>query len=129
MLKEIKNDVFNIANRIKEINKNYIVYFNTEISKYELYHEKHGYVLTFPYDELDSRCIDYTLSTRADRIDVKKFMEDIDRYNDNLEKKRLEAQIDKTSYEAKEILKFVDKSVTREVTEELIKEVEGRKWF
>ncbi len=127
MLKEIKNDVFNIANRLKEINKNYIVYFNTEIRKYELYHEKHGYVLTFPYDELDSRSIEYTLSTRADRIDVKKYIEDIDHYNENLEKKRLEAQIDKTSYESKEILKFVDKSVTREVTEELVKEVEGRK--
>ena len=129
MLKEIKNDVFNIANRIKEINKNYIVYFNTEISKYELYHEKHGHCLTFPYDELDSRSIEYTLSTRADRIDIKKYIDDIDRYNENLKKKRLEAQFDRTSYEAKEILKFVDKSVTREVTEELIKEVEGVKWF
>ncbi len=127
MLKEIKNDVFNISNRIKEINKNYIVYFNTEIKKYELYHKKYGYCLTFPYDELDSRCIEYTLSTRADRIDVKKFVEDIDRYNENIEKKAIEAQIDKTTYEAKEILKFVGKSVTREVTEELIKEVEGVK--
>jgi len=128
MLREIKKDVFNIANRLKEINKNYIVYFNTDSNKYELHHKKHGFCISFPFDELDCRCIDYTLSTRADRIDVKKYIEEIDNYNSNLEKKRMAASMDKTAYESKEILKFVDKSVTREVTKELIKEVEGVKW-
>lgn len=130
MLKEIKTDVFNISKRIKAIDKNYMIFYNTDEKRYELHHNKQkkdigiSFLLVFPYDTLDERAIEYTLSTRADKIDIKKYIENIDEYNNYLEEKHLSDSMDKLSYESKEILKFVDKSVTREVTADLIREVE-----
>ena len=87
MLKEIKTDVFNISKRIKAIDKNYMIFYNTDEKRYELHHMKQkknigiSFLLVFPYDTLDERAIEYTLSTRADKIDIKKYIENIDEYN------------------------------------------------
>ena len=56
---------------------------------------------------------------------MKIYIEDIDKHNDYLEQKYLSDSMDKLYYESKEILKFVDKSVIREITAELINEAEG----
>ncbi len=40
MLKLIKNDMFNIVKRIKKLDANYLVYYNTDKKRYELYYNQ-----------------------------------------------------------------------------------------
>ena len=62
----IKNDIFNIAKRLKSIDKKYFIVFNSDRNKYEVHYAraKNTYELTIPYDTLDARTIDFVLKTR-----------------------------------------------------------------
>lgn len=57
-LELIKNDFFNIAERLKEINPQYALFFNHIADRYEVYV---GEMLVFivPYDELDERTLKF----------------------------------------------------------------------
>lgn len=75
---KITHDLFDIAERVKEINKNYEIYFDTVLQKYVLtafgVHQS-----IIPYDELDVRTLDYVYETRIENAE--KVLEDIDRHN------------------------------------------------
>lgn len=68
---EIDGDVYFIAERLKEIDFNYFILYNTKKKCYEIHH--HGqsdtYCLTVPYDELDERTIDFVNKTRVENRD------------------------------------------------------------
>lgn len=69
---EIKNDLFDIANRLKQIDKDYFVLFNTSKKVFELHAKGQpysSYCLTFPYTELDERAVSLALKTRAENKD------------------------------------------------------------
>lgn len=68
----VESNVFDIPNRLREINSNYFVMFNPSTQLFEL-HDKSQTVthcLTFPFDELDGRCIDYTRERLVHRADI-----------------------------------------------------------
>lgn len=74
----ITNDVYDIAQRLQEIDSDYRVYFDTDRQKFLLM-RKGILELIFPYDELDERTIKharYTLVTNANQI-----LDDIEKEN------------------------------------------------
>lgn len=81
----IKSDLFNISNRIKQIDPKYFVVFNKKRKKFEVHYKrlKNTYELTIPYDSLDSRAVDFVQKTRIENR--KKIMEEIEKSNKLLE--------------------------------------------
>ena len=81
----IKSDLFNISNRIKQIDPKYFVVFNKKRKKFEVHYKrlKNTYELTIPYDNLDSRAIDFVQKTRIENR--KKILEEIEKSNKLLE--------------------------------------------
>ena len=79
----VSHDVYNIANRIKCIDRDYFVVFNTIKRKYEIHNSAQlssSYCLTLPYDCLDARALDYVYMTMVGNIE--ELIEKIDREND-----------------------------------------------
>lgn len=99
----IKNDIFNIAKRLKSIDKKYFIVFNSDRNKYEVHYSraKNTYELTIPYDKLDARTIDFVLKTRIQN--KQKIFEEIENSNKKLEQqniKNLIEKIDRRIYES-----------------------------
>lgn len=82
MKKNILFDVYNISKRIKNIERNYYIVFNTSSKKFEVHNSSQigsSYCLTLPYDKLDERALKYVRSTNCTNID--EILEQIE--NDN----------------------------------------------
>lgn len=87
---QIKSDVFDIVDRLKEIDKDYFVVFSLAKSKFELHHATQPmttYCLTFPFDCLDERCVDLTLKTR--RQNKEELIGEMERENEKLTKEKI----------------------------------------
>lgn len=82
----IENDLFDISNRIKSIDRDYVIYRNMLNKKFELHNTRYspGLQVVLPFDELDMRTIDYTVNTRVENI--KKAAEEMEKENQRLEK-------------------------------------------
>ena len=83
----IKDDVYGIVKRIREIDDGYFIVLNTLRKKYEIHNinNKNGtYCFTSPYDNLDSRTYDYTQRTRIENSD--KLLKEIEIKNEKIKK-------------------------------------------
>lgn len=88
MLIEIKNDVYFILSRLKEIDENYQIFYNTRRKVFEVHNKAQigdSYCLTVPYGVLDSRLIELVRKTRVENS--KKLFEEIDKQNEQIENK------------------------------------------
>ena len=68
---KICSDVYNISKRIKYIDKDYYVVYDTSKQHFEVHNSSQigtSYCLTLPYDELDERAIKYVLKTQSANI-------------------------------------------------------------
>ena len=84
---EIKNDLFDIANRLKEIDPRYEVFFDTEKQKFVIY--ANGVPqLTIPYDNLDTRTLSYVRYTRVENAET--VLKDVDGYNARKDRESIE---------------------------------------
>jgi hypothetical protein len=84
---EITNDLFDIAQRLKDVNEDYVLYFNVEKQHYEVHNRKqYPSTLAFvvPYDELDARTIKYARFTSVNNST--KLFEEIEKNNAMLDK-------------------------------------------
>ncbi|MGN1213218.1 MAG: hypothetical protein ACI4TZ_04165 [Christensenellales bacterium] len=83
----IKNDLFNIVNRLKSIDKKYFIVYNCKKHKYEVHYRraKNTYELTVPYDKLDARTISLVQKTKIEN--QRQFLESIERENQILQQK------------------------------------------
>jgi hypothetical protein len=87
MLVEIQNDVYFINSRLKEIDENYQIFFNTRKRSFEVHNKGQigsSYCLTAPYSSLDARLIDFVRKTRVENR--RKLIEEIDKNNEKLDK-------------------------------------------
>lgn len=87
----VKNDLYDIAERIKEIDSSYFILLNRCNGRYEVHStENIGETFCFvvPYRTLDVRTLNYCRETRVER-DVAAMIDD---YNDKLEKSWLKGQ-------------------------------------
>ena len=107
---KIENDVFEITERIKEIDEGYYIVFDTKKQAYELHNleQPNSYCLTVPYADLDTRLIDLLLYTNIRNID--NIIEDIDNNNSIIEDNVLNNVKEQTNYMVKEICDFANNS-------------------
>ena len=85
---EVDSDCLEIVRRIKEIDDDYFVMFDSENHKFQLHSrsQKNTYCLTFPYDTLDERAVLYVLKTRVQNSD--KIFAELEEENRKLEEKK-----------------------------------------
>lgn len=105
----INNNVFDVLNRIKRINKNFYVVFNTVSKKFELHSCEYGrnsYVLTFPYDSLDVRAVNYVLKTFNSKPIS---LDEVELYNENVKKKQLEKVQNENDYKTRKMYDYYNK--------------------
>lgn len=92
---KIEGDPYFIAQRLKEIDDSYEVYFNLEVGKYEVHSNqqvKGSFCFRLPFEILDERTLSHALRTRIENRD--KIIAEIERQNLLLEKKNLKKQVD-----------------------------------
>ena len=69
---EIRHDVYEISKRIKNIDKDYYVVYDTSKGKFEVHNTSqidNTFCLTLPYEFLDERTLKYVVETRSENID------------------------------------------------------------
>lgn len=82
----IKNDVFDIASRLREINKDFRVYFDTDRQKF-IVMRNNVLELIFPFEELDERAIKHARYTSVQNIE--KIIYDLEKENKQAEQDSL----------------------------------------
>lgn len=68
---KITHDVFDIADRLKEISPDYFVMYDTELGRFEIHSAAQSpdtLSLVLPYDTLDCRAVDLVISTRKEHM-------------------------------------------------------------
>lgn len=106
---KINEDTFDIVERIKEIDENYYVVYDTKNSRFEMHYE--GIPQTFCFvigEELDNRAIDkiYSTSVRfADNI-----IDEIDNNNKIIEDKNMQSIKSNADYMFREIYRYSSNS-------------------
>ena len=112
---KIESDVYDIVDRIKEIDEGYFIIYNTKSRCFELhnYNQADTYCLRIPYDCIDERVIDLIYNSLSSNIDV--IIENIDNNNELIEKKNMESIRDVSDYKVREVYKFANNS-SKEIT-------------
>lgn len=95
----ITNDLFDIAARLRAVKSTYLVYYNAQKQRYEVY-DHDSFAFAVPYDELDSRTIDYARMTSVQNSD--KIFEEIERNNNYVTNKAIQSAVNNTVSKIKE---------------------------
>lgn len=69
---KITHDVFDIADRIKEISPDYFVMYDKALNRFEIHNARQSpdtLSLVLPYDTLDCRAVELVLKTRVQNIE------------------------------------------------------------
>ncbi len=103
---EVHSDLYDIVDRLKEIDYRYKVFYNPRKSKFELHirkGDKVSYLLTFPFNTLDSRAITHCYRTRVERKE--KLLKEIETNNARIEKENLYKAKKQAEYKAEQALR------------------------
>ena len=82
MIIKIETDVYFIAQRLRGIDNNYFVVYNTKTKKYEIHYSGQiggSFCLSLPYDVLDERAIEMVYKTKIEN--AKKLFNEIEKDN------------------------------------------------
>ena len=82
-LEHIHNDLFDIADRLKEVDERYELYFNRKLGRFEI-HANGALQIAVPFNRLDERTVVLARKTRLENLE--KIVESIDRENARLDK-------------------------------------------
>lgn len=120
----VLSHAMDIPVRLKEVNRDFFVMFNTRTQRYEIHCASQlgdTMACSLPFDELDARAIRYAREFSAAR--TKQIAEEIERYNEKLEKDRYDAMLDKANYKCREAFNYLkNNSKTDEIPEEVLRE-------
>lgn len=105
----IENDLFGIAERLRNIDSDYVVYYDNCSRKFELHNMRFRPTLQiiFPYQELDKRAVDYTLKTQVDKI-LKEILS-IDEHNQKIIESREASLIDEVTKKLESAIRYIDR--------------------
>ena len=108
---EIKNDMFDISNRLKNIDSTYFILYDKIRGKYELHStaQVDTYCATIPYKKLDKRAIDFALKTRRENID--RIILEMEENNKKLEMREVDNILDRAKYDLNSKLKYYENKV------------------
>ena len=102
----IENDVYNIAKRIKYIDRDYFIMYNTSKENYEIHNSSQQgstYCVTIPYNTLDERTLDFVYKTQSKNIEeILCEIENENKLHENAEKSRVFLQLNES---VKDVLK------------------------
>ena len=121
----ITSNVFDIPERLKELDERFFVVFNRQTQRYEVHVTGQqggtlGCVIPY-YLALDARTVEYVREHMAARTEA--IAEEIERYNEKLERDTMAAHMDKAAYKMKNAIKYADAHSDAEaVPKELINE-------
>ena len=88
---KIERDLYDISDRLKELDPDYGVVYDDVLRRFEL--TKGGvFTAVIPYKNLDERTLEFAFYTRFDNAE--QVIKDIDRHNEELEKKRIKEMQD-----------------------------------
>lgn len=116
--------IYDIPVRLKEVNGDFFVMFNTRSQKYEVHCKSQPFdtlACVLPFDELDARAITYVREFARERTED--IAREIDQYNDELDRKEKAALIDKANYKCREAFNYLkNNSKTDAIPQEVIAE-------
>lgn len=117
---KIDSDVYDIVDRIKEIDDGYFILYDTNRKVFEVHNKNQfdSYCLTVVDGVLDSRVID--LLYKSNIVFIDNIVEDIDNTNEEIERKGKQKIKDDTDYRIREMYKFLNNS-SKEIGEDLFK--------
>lgn len=113
----LEDDVFKIGERLREIEDGYFIVYDTRANRYEVHSAYNRgsstYAFIVPYDELDSRTIDYCIRTRVANTDrLLKEMEENNRKIRESSERKFHNDIEAASLEtATDVSYAMDKDV------------------
>lgn len=93
---EVKGDLYSIADRLKEIDSGYFIFYSYANKRYEVHNKnQRGQTLSLilPYAVLDERTERLVRKTRVER--AKSLIEEMERENEKLEREKTKALIRK----------------------------------
>ena len=93
---EIREDVFDIATRLKEIDGDYYPVYNLTKKRFEIHHRgrKNSLQLVLPYDSLDARAIQRVRETRREWVE--NMLRDMEKQNIKAEQQSDSRVVEKT---------------------------------
>lgn len=91
-LERIQNDLFDIADRLKEVDERYELYFNKKLRRFEIY-ANGALQLAVPFDRLDERTVVLARKTRLEYLE--KLVESIEENNARLDEQMRRQTIEK----------------------------------
>lgn len=93
---KINSDVYGISKRIKYIDKNYYIVYNTSTGNFEVHNSAQigtSYCLTLPFSALDERTLNYVHQTKSANIDnILANIENANKLRENAEKRSVLSQ-------------------------------------
>lgn len=89
---EIKQDVFDIAWRLRQINSDYKLFYNSKSKRFEV-HSRFGLEVALPYSTLDARAVHHVQKTQLKN--KAKLVAEIERNNERVEKEKRQEIIEK----------------------------------
>lgn len=104
-LEIIENDLFNIATRLKEIDKNYFLVRNKKLNRFEVHNSRNkGNTLCVvcPFEQADNRLVRLVNKTRVENS--VELLEEIENNNKKIDRSVNAEIMDKAVQRAKEIL-------------------------
>lgn len=107
---KIESDVFDIVDRIKEIDDGYFIIYDTQKNKFEIHNKNqpNTYCFISKYDDLCNGVIDEIITSSVYNID--NIIEEIDRNNNKLENDNQNKMNDISNYKLREIYNFYNNS-------------------
>lgn len=128
-LQEI-NDVYFISELIKKLNKNYTLYYNQKINRYEIHDTQKtpSLIITY-YSYPDQKLIEKLILTKPENS--KKIFDQIEKHNEQLRIKNERENISKANDYLNEILHYGQSKVDFNISKEQIKKIInkwGRLW-
>lgn len=110
--------------RLKEVNRDFFVMFNTRLQKYEIHcasQPESTLACVLPFEELDNRTLVYVREFSRER--TQNLAREIEEYNERLEKKRQAELLDKAGYKTREAFNYLrNNSKTDTIPQEVIDE-------
>lgn len=104
---KIVNDLYDIAGRVKEIDRGYEIFYNRNKGRYEVF--KEGVLQSvLPFGALDDRAVRYLRKTRVENI--AKLLDEMDA--DNLKRTRAEEakREDERRYKTASMVSYLEKN-------------------
>ncbi len=82
----ITHDVFDIADRLKEVDPSYTLHYDRGKGRYELHGKRGELLLVYPFKSVDARMVTLARETRVERM--REFIAEMDRKNLAIERAR-----------------------------------------